>query len=40
MKYKNKLKKLQNKQKWWDSLSQSTRTACHLTKRPGSVKTR
>lgn len=37
MKYKNKLKKLQNKQAWWDRQSDSFKRA---TTRPGSVKTK
>lgn len=37
MKYKNKVKWLQNKQAWWDRQTQAFKNA---TTRPGSVKTR
>jgi hypothetical protein len=35
MKYKNKIKNLLSKQRWYDSQSESYKKAC---KRPGSVK--
>ena len=37
MKYKKRLQRLAEKQKWWDSLSQEDKRAI---KRPGSIKTK